>query len=234
MVMDDRKLQELFRQASSQTWEWAPECPDEHEIAAYVDGTAHESMRDELELHLADCERCTLLVGSLTRLEIEAMDGASVEILERARRLVSRKSTRWTRYLPHLAAAAILVLAISVSFSIRQDPPVQSESDYRTTRGVTVPARMEILAPTAGAGVNAAGLDVHWTEIPGTRYYLVRIVTGSGALVTEQRVTDTRWRPGSALPLEAGQEYYVRVEAYPSVGPSTGSIHVPFTVRDTP
>jgi hypothetical protein len=50
-------------------------------------------------------------------------------------------------------------------------------------------------------------------------------------LVTEERVTDTHWRPGVGVMLEAGQEYYVRVEAYPAVGPSTGSIHVPFTVR---
>lgn len=232
--MDDRKLHELFRRASSQTWEWAPECPEEHEIAAYVDGTTHESARDELELHLADCERCTLLVGSLTRLEIEATDGASAVTLERARRLVPHQSKRWTQYLPHLAAAAVLVLAVSVSFTVREDAPVQSESDYRTTRGPTSQPDMQIESPAAGAGVGAGDLVIRWTEIPGARYYQVRIVTGSGALVTEQRVTDMEWRPGNTVRLEAGREYYVRVEAYPAVGPSTGSIHIPFTVRETP
>jgi hypothetical protein len=229
--MDDRKLQDLFHRASNRTWEWAPACPDEHQIAAYVDGTISESSRDEVELHLADCERCTLLVGTLFRLEIDSSHTPTPEVLERARGLVDAKRRRWTEYLPRLAAAAVLVIAVGVAFNARQDPTVQSESDYRITRGVTSPRPMEVLAPAAGAGVQAKELEVRWTELPGTRYYRVRIVTASGALVTEQRVTDTHWRPGSAVPLQAGQDYYVRVDAYPAVGPSTGSIHVPFTVR---
>jgi hypothetical protein len=184
-----------------------------------------------VELHLADCERCTLLVGTLSRLEIESADLVPAETMERARQLVRPRRDRWQHYLPHLAAAAVLVVAVGVAFNQRQAPPVQSDAEYRATRGIDEPSRMEVLSPAAGAGVDAAEFEVRWTEIPGTRYYLIRIVTGSGALVTEQRVNDTRWRPGSAVPLQAGQEYYVRVEAYPAAGSSTSSIHVPFTVR---
>lgn len=232
--MDDRKVQELLQRASSQTWEWAPACPDEHEIAAYVGGTIRESARADVELHLADCERCTLLVGTLSRLEIETADGPPTVTFERARRLVPAGRNRWAQYVPHLAAAAVLVLAVGIVFNQRQEAPTRSESDYRTTRGVTATPRMEVLAPAAGAGVNADEFEVQWIELPGTRYYVVRIVTGSGALVTEQRVTGTRWLPGSAVPLEPGQDYYVRVEAYPSAGPSTASVHIPFTVRGNP
>jgi hypothetical protein len=229
--MDDRKLQDLFHRASTRTWEWAAGCPDEHEIAAYADGTIPESTRDEVEMHLADCERCTLLVGTLSRLETESSDAPTTEVLERAQRLVRAGRGRWIGYLPHLAAAAVLVLAVSVMFNLRQDAPVQSESDYRTTRGVITSQTIEVLSPAASAGVNAEELEVRWTRLPGTRYYVVRIVTAAGALVTEQRVSDTHWRPENTIPLQAGQDYYVRVEAYPAVGPSTGSIHVPFTVR---
>ena len=231
--MDDKMLRELFHRASSQTWEWAPVCPDEYEIAEYVDGTIHQSARDELELHLADCERCTLLVGALTRLEIDATDHTPAETLEVAKRLVIAKVNRWTQFLPHLAAAAALVLAVGVLFTVRQDATIRPESDYRITRGVTAAPQMQVIAPAPGAGVRADEFEVRWTELPGTRYYLVRIVTDSGALVTEQRVTETNWRPESTVHLDIGEEYYVRVEAYPAVGPSTGSIHVPFTVRDT-
>jgi len=231
--MDDKTLQELLRRASPQTWEWAPECPDAHEIAAYVDGSMLDSGRETVELHLADCERCTLLVGTISRLEIECAASVRPETLERARQLARPKRDHGQHHLLHLAAAAALVLAVGVVFNQRQDVPVQSEADYRTTRGIGESSRMEVLSPAAGAGVNATELEVRWTEIPGTRYYLVRVVTSSGALVTEQRVTGTRWRPGSAVPLEAGRDYYVRVEAYPAVGPSTGSIHIPFTVRGT-
>lgn len=230
--MEDRKLQELLRRASSQTWEWAPACPDEHQIAAYADGTIPESAREDVELHLADCERCTLLAGTLSRLEIESTDRPPAEVLEQAERLVRPKSDRWTRYLPHLAAAAVLVLAVGVFFGQRDQATVRTDDDFRTTRGIAGSPRMEVLAPAAGAGVHATDFEVRWTDIPDTRYYLVRIVTSSGALVTEQRVTDTRWRPGSGVHLQAGQDYYVRVEAYPAVGASTGSVHVPFTVRN--
>jgi hypothetical protein len=229
--MDDRKLQELLRRGAPQTWEWAPVCLDEHQVAAYVDGTIPESARNDVELHLADCERCTLLVGTLSRLEIESSDAPTAEVLERARDLVPAGRGRWAKYLPQAAAAAVIALAVGVVFNLRQETPVQSEADYRTTRGVTAAQAMEVLSPAAGSGVLAEEFEVRWTELPGTRYYLVRIVTTAGSLVTEERVTDTHWRPGVGVMLEAGQEYYVRVEAYPAVGPSTGSIHVPFTVR---
>jgi hypothetical protein len=230
--MDDKKLHELLRHSSSRTWEWAPECPDEHEIAAYVEGAIGESTRDAVELHLADCERCTLLVGTLSRLEIESAEAVPAETMARAASLVAEKPNRWPRYLPHLAAAAVLVLAVGVLFNTREGTPVQAESDYRTTRGTDAQPEMRILSPASGAGVGADGLLVRWTAIPGTRYYVVRIVTASGSLVAEHRVTDTEWRPGGDVSLHAGEEYYVRVEAYPAAGPSMGSVHVPFTVRD--
>ena len=47
--MDDKRIQDLLRRASPQTWEWAPACPDEHEIAAYVDGSIPEPARETVE-----------------------------------------------------------------------------------------------------------------------------------------------------------------------------------------
>jgi hypothetical protein len=232
--MDDYKLHKLIRQASPRTWERAPPCPDEHEIAAYVDGTIAAPAREAVEFHLADCERCTLLVGALSRLEIETGDEASALTLARAQRLVSAGSSRWASYLPHLAAAAVLMLAVGILFNARQDAPVQAESDYRATRSATTSPELAILAPDSGAGVQADELEVRWTAMPDIRYYLVRVVTGSGALVTEQRVTEAEWRPGGDVVLEAGRDYYVRVEAFPTVGAPVGSMHVPFTVRAVP
>ena len=139
--------------------------------------------------------------------------------------------SRWTKYLPHLAAAACLVLAVTVLIDMRSLQPNPTDSDFRTTRGATAPGSLQVTSPASGEGVALDDLEIRWTEMPGTRYYLVRIVTASGALVREQRVTETHWRPGSTVRLTAGEEYYVRVEAYPSVGPSIGSIHVPFRVR---
>ena len=43
------------------------QCPDEHQIAAYVDGTVATATGGELEAHLADCDYCLALVGLLSR-----------------------------------------------------------------------------------------------------------------------------------------------------------------------
>ena len=90
-----------------------------------------------------------MLVGSLTRLEIEATDDAPAKTLEMARRLVPAKANRWTQFLPHLAAAAVLVLAVGVLFNVRQEATVRSESDYRITRGVTAAPQMQVIAPAS-------------------------------------------------------------------------------------
>ena len=45
----------------------SPACPDEHQIAGYVDGGLDDAAREQVELHLADCGHCLALVGLLCR-----------------------------------------------------------------------------------------------------------------------------------------------------------------------
>jgi hypothetical protein len=91
-----------------------------------------------------------------------------------------------------------------------------------------------VLSPAPGESVAADELQFHWTEIPGSRYYEVHIVTDSGERVSDQRVSETEWRPHPKLPLRPGAEYFVRIDAYPSESRSVSSAHVPFSIADPP
>ncbi len=135
------------------------------------------------------------------------------------------------------AVAAALVLAVPVLFQAGRSPERAIEGQQESP---SVPTRMaasmgrglQVLSPSPGSTVDPMRLDFSWTEVPGSPYYDLRIVTGAGDIVTEQRVNATRWQPPAPLGLESGAEYFVLVEAYPSGDKAVSSRHVPFRVPD--
>ena len=215
----------------------APGCPDEHAIAGYVDATLDLPAARELERHLADCGHCLDLVALLSR-EHQADESAraagrsapspATAVMERRHRW--HRAQKW-------AVAAALVLAVPVLFQMGGAPgPApgdQQELPSATTRMVAPGDRaLRVLSPSPGSAVDPARLAFSWTEVPGSPYYDLRIVTDEGDIVIEQRVTGTRWQPAVPLRLEPGTEYFVLVEAYPSGDKAVSSHHVPFRVPD--
>jgi hypothetical protein len=75
-------------------------------------------------------------------------------------------------------------------------------------------------------------MQFRWTEVAGSPYYDVRIVTDDGAVVVRERVAGTTWQPPAQLRLQPGAEYFVHVDAYPSGDKAVSSDHVPFRVSD--
>jgi hypothetical protein len=69
-----------------------------------------------------------------------------------------------------------------------------------------------------------------WTEVPGSLFYDVRLVSPDGDLLLRERVEGTRWLIPEHLQLQAGQEYFVRVDAYLSDAKYLSSEHRVFTV----
>jgi len=140
---------------------------------------------------------------------------------------------------PQWAAAAMVILSIVAVTHFTQlgglgnEHPMQP--DERKTRNVlqSKPA-LQVLYPTAGTTLDSRQLTFRWTEVPGSDYYDVRIVSESGDVVSEQRVTGTEWRPTEQLALRPGAEYFVHVDAYPSKAKTVSSDHVPFSVSDRP
>lgn len=216
-----------------------PACPDEHWVAAYVDGTLEPAKCEEFERHLADCDSCMSLVGLLSH---DRKSGAPEPVPEttvaRAASMFKRARTHWTRYLPQVAAAAMVLIAIPVVVQIVRPPgdelSPQNAAAERSTRAASpasTPAP-QVLSPTAGATIEPDRLTVRWTAIPGSDYYDVRIVDVAGAVVAEQRVTGTEWVPSNESVLRPGTEYFVHVDAYPSDGKALASKHVPFRTTE--
>jgi len=44
-------------------------CPDETELAAYIDGRLAPRLRERVEAHLAECEECSEISTETTRME---------------------------------------------------------------------------------------------------------------------------------------------------------------------
>jgi hypothetical protein len=238
--MDPQKLTSLLRATAATARDRTPACPDEGRLAAYVDGALGPTDAEQLELHLADCEACVALVGFLGRDRTpDVVEPVPDTDLARARQLVTRAPSRWSRLAPpHWAAAAMVLISIAVvtqysRFSRSGDVGLDAVPVERTTRSAS-PGKptLEVLAPGAGATVDAKQLDFRWSAVPGSRYYDVRIVSESGDLLVEQRVAGTEWQPPGQLHLSPGTEYYVLIEAHPSESKTISSDHVQFLVSD--
>jgi len=214
----------------------ASACPDEHAIAGYVDGGLEEVARQQVELHLADCGHCLGLVGLLSReRDADVVESVPAGVAAQApARVTDRPQRRW-RLAPQWAAAAALILAVPVLLQVGRnlDRGNEGRPEPPATRTLASPAAgLQVLSPGAGTAVDARRLSFRWTEVSGTPYYDVRIVTDAGDVVIRQRVTGTTWRPLAELNLEPGAEYFVHVDAYPSGDKAVSSDHVPFRVSD--
>jgi len=213
-------------------------CPDEHAIAAFVDGTLAADAREPLEIHLADCTHCLALVGLLSREHTaDATKPAPEPAVARARRLAQPRSRRWGSFQPQWAAAAVVVLAVAALIRLSQPtgmaPGSPDPSEAPTIRSGKAPSSgLRLLSPGAETTVSRKQLMFRWTAVPGTHYYDVRVVTDAGDVVTEERVTGTEWRLKNPTALRPGLEYFVHVDAYVSDGKAIGSEHVSFHVSE--
>ena len=235
--MNSERLPALIRAARETDEAGRDGCPDEQELAEYVDGAVSPDDRTRLETHFADCATCLRLIGLLSQ-EQQAGPAEPVppQVLARAEQLVARKLPVSRRLLPYLAAAASIVLAVSVvvqfglvGVSNQTDP----YSGAPTTRTLPKSAGVvEVLAPSPGAIVDPEHLTVRWTEVPASRYYQIRIVDDSGDLIAQERVNDNVWQPSPTLALRSGSTYFVHVDAFPTDGKSVSSEHIPFRVSD--
>jgi anti-sigma factor RsiW len=213
-------------------------CPDEHEIAGYVDGELDAAARQRVEGHLADCGHCLELVGLLCREHgAGGTEPACAEIATPARDPAARSPRRPWWLAPQWAAAATLILAVPLLLQLGRNPDrgagEQESPEPRATRMLApTPAGLQVLAPGAGAAVDGRRLSFRWTDVAGTPYYDVRIVTDAGDVVVQQRVTGTTWQPTAQLGLQPGAEYFVHVDAYPAGDKPVSSGHVPFRIAD--
>jgi len=236
-IREDMKQEDLtllMRVPPSGNLTRTPQCPEYPELSAYVDGSLGDADHQRIEEHLAACVVCTRLVTlSCLQRHSKSITPTPELARARARRLAGiRKPDRVGR-ITTWAAVATVLLAVTfvVQWQTELGPATEASNIDRTVRTVS-PAieQPQILSPGAGVSIDTGELVFRWTEIPGSLYYDVLIVSDAGNLVWEERVTGTRWAAADTLSLSPGAEYFVRVDAYLSNTKTISSDHVAFTM----
>lgn len=240
--MEHERLSRLLGTLSTNKVARTPDCPDDHELAAAVDGILPDESMRQFVAHLADCNYCTAQTSLLRRLNQSPSEEQVGEFtLARARRLGKSSKRQVFRHVSRWACAAVIVLALSLLIKTNSIGPevtdqvipdsVPQAIEPRQSRNLnTGVLRPKILTPVNGVAIDPGSLVFNWTEIPGSLHYDVRIVSEDGDLVWQGRVSGTEMQLPGDLQLEHGSDYFFRVDAYLATAKSLNSRHVLFTV----
>ena len=126
--MDEKDLKELLRGRRSSPARRGWRCPDEIQLAAYVDSKLQGSTREFVEMHVADCDFCLNQISFLAQ-AADQKDPTEIPapVLSRARDLVPRKSGgmgtwgwRWVAASAAAACLVFLVAFVALRFSNRE------------------------------------------------------------------------------------------------------------------
>jgi hypothetical protein len=235
--MQTEQLTRLLRQGTDSEPLRSEECPDDTEIAGFIDNALEQGEMRRIRRHVAGCAFCLERVGFVARLQEAEPPEVSTDLLARVSDLPeirpTTKPTRRWRWPAASAAAAVVLLVLSVGrigpFDGGRD---QTSGDVRTLPELTL--RPEVLSPREGAVVPARRLDqleIRWTAVPKAVYYEIRLVTADGVRVWDARVETTSRTIPAGLRVDAGQELFVWVRAYLPDGRSLQSGIVGFQLE---
>ena len=220
---------EMGRFTGDRTWR----CPDEMQLAAFVELRLAGSERTRVEAHIAGCEYCLGQVGALERLQDAApLDDVPSRMLAAARELASRGSrAAKPAWYWGAAAAATACLVVAVTFGVRP-PQAGLVSHSQMVRGTTghATAAPEVLFPREAAVVPRSALEFRWAHVEGALFYEVRVMTTAGDLVWETRPDHTEVRMPPTVRLPNGERYYVSVSAWLAEGKTIKAPVVGFQV----
>lgn len=207
-------------------------CPDETQLAAFVDEGLALRERARVEAHAAGCDYCAGQIGALVRLaEAEPPSEVPPALLARARALapvsVARLGWRWG-----MAAAAATCFAVILTFSVRAPRPSGDSAIEQVRTAPDSNAVPELLFPREGALVARQGLAFRWRPVERSLYYDVRILSADGDPIWNARINGSEAPIPQSIRLAPGQKYYASVDAWLPEGKSVKCPIVGFAVRD--
>lgn len=224
-------------------------CPDEHQLAAYVDQQLIGAERQRVESHVAKCDSCLRQVGFLVKESQAPSDSVPSFLLDRANKLDNEARTTssfgW-KYVAVAAAIALVALGLviwrearsnteenSSIVAIVQQPsavlPHKGSSEAATAvRSVSPSAALpHVLSPQPGAIVHRSDFIIRWESIPKATAYEVRVVTADGDLVWSKRVHENSAKAPDQV-LRPGMKYFLWVRAFLANGKEEQSQAVGF------
>lgn len=241
--MDSKNIIGLLSRSAANQPVPSEDCSGPTELAAFLEGGLSVVQRKLIQGHLAGCDFCIEQVATLSRArELELLTTLPEATMERAQSLVNTHKQSHLRWASRWAVAALLVLTIGVVFkpvSDRQTVPGQTPvvsdqlADIPQIRSIDRPnVGPEIIIPSSGQALPVNEPVFEWTAVQGSLYYDVRLVSAEGETVWEERVKSTRRALPGDLQLQAGTDYYLRVDAYLAEAKRVSSRHVLFSTQE--
>jgi fibronectin type III domain protein/putative zinc finger protein len=225
-------------------------CPDEHQLAAYVDQQLIGAERERVESHLAKCDSCLRQVGFLIKESQVAAGSAPPSLVDRAKKLdteVHTNSPLGWKWITVAAGIAVIAIGLviwrearpnteenaTIVATAQQTPAAvlpdkaRSEADM-AVRSVSPPGSLpQVLSPQPGVIVHASDFIIHWEAIPNVTAYEVRVVTAEGDLVWSTRVHENSANAPKQM-LRPGLKYFLWVRAFLANGKTEQSEAVGF------
>ena len=133
--MDERGLKQLLASRKDQTFRRGWHCPDEMQLAAFVDRQFEGAAPESVTAHVAGCDSCLSQVSFLAQ-AADWTDAPKVPapVLSRARNLVPQKSRRvaiwnWRWAAASAAAACLVLLSALIVLRFRTQQAVKTPSE---------------------------------------------------------------------------------------------------------
>ncbi len=228
-------------------------CPSDDMIAAYTDGVVGKRKRFWVELHLARCVRCRLVVADVIKAQRQpTLPVAPVVLVAQAVALVGTQSAsrKWTWAPVGALAAALLVAALVLTLRRPEQVIVQSApalpapviAKTETAPILKTPApeivrglgaaegELNVLYPHADSIIQSEALQFRWRTIPHARSYEVRVVKADGDLVWEDQAEQSPLQMPADVALNSGS-YFVWITAFLENGRTAKSVPVRFQVK---
>lgn len=225
-------------------------CPDEHQLAAYVDQQLIGAERERVESHLGKCDSCLQQVGFLIKQSQDTVESAPSSLVYRAKQFATRvnENAPFTWKSISVAVATVVVLVGLIVWRETRPNLEQRSTTIATApqpstpgtaagfkpgadtavRGASAPdSKPVVLSPQPGAIVHPADFSIRWEPITNASAYEVRVVTADGDLVWRKRVHDNSATPPKET-LHAGVKYFVWVRAWLTNGKTQQSAAVGF------
>jgi len=225
-------------------------CPDEHQLAAYVDQQLIGAERERVESHLAKCDSCLQQVGFLIKESPFSAVTAPSSLMYRAKRLeaaIHETAPFGWKWVTVAAACAVMAIGLLVWRETRSniegqssmiatapEPPAnaipnreKSEADTAVRSVSPTDSQPLILSPQAGQIVRDSDFTIRWKAIPNAATYEVRIVSVDGDLVWRKQVQENSVNPPKQK-LRPGLKYFVWVRAWLPNGKTQQSAAVAF------
>jgi len=237
--MNVRQIIALCKASSEPAAGATAECLSVEWLASYQDGVLRPGEKAAAEAHLARCDRCLGQLAAASRAAAgrDSEACAPGSLIARAEALLTpaapaTASPRWRWAVPLTAAAAVL-LALSLALDPSPDPQREPGSTLAPQTRFADREQLQpaLLAPAENSVIQPLNQVFQWAEVPGALFYDVHLISLDGDLLFSDRVDGTRWLIPGSLPLEPGEEYFVRVDAWLSDAKYLSSEHRAFRVE---